>query len=158
MGLSWQLRQLSWPELRHHPWRHATAWFAVVLGVALAFSVQLINSSALGEFSAAVRSVNGQPDFELRAQRDGYDEALYGRVATHPQVALASPVIELETNAYGSDGQRAGHRKLKGPGQGPRRAFDGLKCLDLAPVPSRPAVSAGPWIVHPVRWRSSPQG
>ena len=76
MGLSWQLRQLSWPELRYHPWRHATAWFAVVLGVALAFSVQLINSSALGEFSAAVRSVNGQPDFGLRAQRDGYDEAL----------------------------------------------------------------------------------
>jgi len=50
-----------------------------------------------------------------------------------------------------------GHRKFKGPGQGPRRAFDGLKCLDLAPAPSRRAVSAGPWIVHQVRWRSSPQ-
>ncbi|MBL8303679.1 MAG: ABC transporter permease, partial [Ideonella sp.] len=110
--LRWQLRRLSWPEMRHHPWRHASAWFAVVLGVALAFSVQLINSSALGEFSAAVRSVNGQPDFELRAQREGHDEALYGRVATHPQVALASPVIELETNAYGPDGRRVALRVL----------------------------------------------
>ena len=31
------LRQLSWPEFRHHPWRHLAALLAVVLGVALAF-------------------------------------------------------------------------------------------------------------------------
>jgi putative ABC transport system permease protein len=42
---------------------------AVMLGVALAFSVHLINASALSEFSSAVRSVNGQPDVELRAVR-----------------------------------------------------------------------------------------
>ncbi len=105
-GLRWQLAQLSWPELRHQPWRHLTALLAVVLGVALAFSVQLINDSALSEFSAAVRSVNGQPDFELRAQRAGFDEAVYGRLANHPGVAQASPVIELETNAYDAEGQR----------------------------------------------------
>ena len=83
------LRHLSWPELRHHPWRHLAALLAVVLGVALAFSVQLINQSALSEFSAAVRSVNAAPDFELRGQRGGFDEALYARVAAHPQVAPA---------------------------------------------------------------------
>ncbi|HZF79231.1 MAG TPA: hypothetical protein VEZ89_05515, partial [Rubrivivax sp.] len=42
-------------EWRHHPWRHAVALMAVALGVALAYSVHLINSSALAEFSAAVR-------------------------------------------------------------------------------------------------------
>ncbi|WP_395694594.1 hypothetical protein [Piscinibacter sp.] len=63
------LRQVSWPWLLHQPLRHAVAMLAVALGVALAFSVHLINESALGEFSAAVRQVNGQPDFELRAQR-----------------------------------------------------------------------------------------
>ncbi len=105
-ALRWQLSQLSWPELRHQPWRHLTAWLAVVLGVALAFSVQLINDSALSEFSAAVRSVNGQPDFELRAQRGGFDEAIYARVANDPRVALASPVIEIETNGWDSGGQR----------------------------------------------------
>ena len=94
------LRQLSWPELRHHPWRHGAALLAVMLGVALAFSVQLINQSALSEFSSAVRAVNGVPDFELRAQRDGFDEALYARVAAHPQVAIASPVIEIDTLAF----------------------------------------------------------
>jgi putative ABC transport system permease protein len=92
--------------LRHHAWRHASAWLAVVLGVALAFSVHLINESALGEFSAAVRQVNGQPDFELRAQRGGFDEALYARVALHPRVAVASPVIEIDTYALDARGAR----------------------------------------------------
>ena len=91
------LTHLSWPELRHHPWRNFAALLAVTLGVALAFSVQLINQSALSEFSSAVRSVNGQPDFELRGQRGGFDEMLYARVAAHPQVALASPIVELDT-------------------------------------------------------------
>ncbi len=98
------LRQVSWPQLLHQPLRHAVAVLAVALGVALAFSVHLINESALGEFSAAVRQVNGQPDFELRAQRDGFDEALFARVAAQPGVALASAVIELDTQALAADG------------------------------------------------------
>ncbi len=69
------LRTFSWQELRHHPWRNAAAMVAVMLGVALAFSVQLINASALDEFSSAVRSVNGQPDLELRAVQGSFDEA-----------------------------------------------------------------------------------
>ncbi|MFZ2649787.1 MAG: ABC transporter permease, partial [Burkholderiaceae bacterium] len=104
------LRELSWPELRHHAWRHLSAWFAVVLGVALAYAVHLINESALGEFSAAVRSVNGQPDFELRESHrsfgGGFDEALYARVAAHPGVAVASPALEIETYAQAADGKR----------------------------------------------------
>jgi len=93
------LLTFSWQELRHHPWRNAAAVLAVMLGVALAFSVQLINSSALAEFSSAVRSVNGQPDLELRAAQDGFDEALFALVAHQPQVALASPVLEVQTMA-----------------------------------------------------------
>ena len=110
------LFQLSWPELRHHIWRHLSAWFAVVLGVALAFAVHLINESALGEFSAAVRSVNGQPDFELRESHrafgGGFDETLYARVAAHPQVVLASPVLEIETYALDTQGRRVALRIL----------------------------------------------
>jgi putative ABC transport system permease protein len=106
------LYHLSWPELRHHAWRHFSAWLAVVLGVALAFAVHLINRSALGEFSAAVRQVNGQPDFELRAQRGGFDEQLYARVAAHPGVAVASPVVEIETYAASATSQRVPIRLL----------------------------------------------
>ena len=68
------LATFSWQELRHHPWRNAAAVVAVMLGVALAFSVHLINASALDEFSSAVRSVNGQPDLELRAVQGSFDE------------------------------------------------------------------------------------
>lgn len=93
------LSTFSWRELQHHPWRNAAAAAAVMLGVALAFSVQLINASALSEFSQAVRAVNGQPDLELRAVQGGFDESLYQRVAADPQVALASPVLELSTYA-----------------------------------------------------------
>jgi putative ABC transport system permease protein len=106
------LRELSWPELRHHPWRHAAALLAVVLGVALAYSVQLINESALAEFSSAVRSVNGQPDFELRGPRGGFDEAVYARVAAHPQVAWASPVVEVDTVALAPGHERVPMRVL----------------------------------------------
>ncbi|MEO7058021.1 MAG: hypothetical protein ABI281_02990, partial [Caldimonas sp.] len=81
------LRQLSWPELRHHPWRNVAALVAVTLGVALAFSVHLINASALAEFGAAVRAVNGEPDLEIVGGREGFDEALYRSVAADASVA-----------------------------------------------------------------------
>jgi putative ABC transport system permease protein len=119
------LRPLFVPELRHHPWRHLAALLAVMLGVALAFSVQLINQSALSEFSAAVRSVNGQPDFELRAQRGGFDESLYARVARHPQVAVASPVLEVDTVAVDAQGRRVPVRVL---------GIDALVAGPLAPA------------------------
>ncbi|MGC4061561.1 MAG: ABC transporter permease [Aquabacterium sp.] len=93
------LRSFSWQELRHHGLRHSTAVLAVLLGVALAFAVHLINESALSEFSAAVRSVNGQADLSLRAAHGALDEALYPLVARQPQVDIASPVIEVRTQA-----------------------------------------------------------
>jgi putative ABC transport system permease protein len=97
------LSTFSWQELRHHPWRNAAAVIAVMLGVALAFSVQLINASALDEFSSAVRSVNGQPDLELRAAQGGFDETVFAQVAQHPQVTLASPVLEVQGVALADD-------------------------------------------------------
>ncbi len=99
------LKTFSWQELRHHPWRNAAAVVAVMLGVALAFSVHLINASALDEFSQAVRSVNGQPDLELRSAQGQFDERLYARVAGHPDVLTASPVLELSTQALDDQGE-----------------------------------------------------
>jgi putative ABC transport system permease protein len=100
------LRTFSWQELRHHPWRNAAAVIAVMLGVALAFSVQLINASALSEFSSAVRSAGGQPDLELRAMQAGLDENLFSRVATRRDVAIASPVLEIAALVLGPQGER----------------------------------------------------
>lgn len=79
---------------------------AVTLGVALAFAVHLINASALDEFSKAVRAVGGQPDLELRAVQGTFDEALFARIASNPQVALASPVLEVSTYALTGKAER----------------------------------------------------
>ena len=104
------LKTFSWQELQHNPWRNLAAAVAVMLGVALAFSVHLINASALSEFSQAVRSVNGQPDLELRGVQGTFDEAVFERVASHPQVKIASPVLELSSYAVLGDGKRSGLR------------------------------------------------
>jgi putative ABC transport system permease protein len=89
------LKTFSWQELRHHPWRNASAVLAVTLGVALALAVQLINASALAEFAGAVSQVNGQPDLSLRARQGQIDDAWLARTANQPGVALASPVLEV---------------------------------------------------------------
>ncbi|MES2583881.1 MAG: ABC transporter permease [Pseudomonadota bacterium] len=97
----------SWQELRKHPWRNAAAVVSVMLGVALAFAVHVINASALDEFAQAVRSVGGQPDLELRARTGataGINDALLARMARHPDVALASPVLELSSYALNAKG------------------------------------------------------
>ncbi len=93
------LSSFSWRGLGPHPRRSAAAVAAVMLGVALGFAVHVINASALGEFSQAMRSVGGQPDLELRATRGHLPESLYGLVAAQPQVALASPWLELPVRA-----------------------------------------------------------
>jgi putative ABC transport system permease protein len=116
------LSTFSWQELKHHPWRNAAAVVAVMLGVALAFSVHLINASALSEFSQAVRSVNGQPDLELRATQGTFDEAVFERVVQHPDVSVASPVLELSTSAQNNNGERLTLRVL------------GVDALRVAPV------------------------
>ena len=106
------LTSFSWQELRHHPWRNAAAVVAVMLGVALAFSVHLINASALTEFARAVRSVNGQPDLSLRAVSSGFDEALYGELARHPSVQAITPVVEVSTYAVTDTGEKQPLRVL----------------------------------------------
>ena len=100
-----QLLKLSLAEWRHHPGRHAVALLAVALGVALAGSVQIINESALAEFSQALRSVNGQPDAVLVSDAsEGFDDALYARLALDESVAVVSPVLSLRRAAKGVPG------------------------------------------------------
>ena len=106
------LRVHAWPELRHHPWRSATAVLAVMLGVALAFAVHLINASALDEFSGAVRAVNGQADLSLQGASGALDESIYPRLALREDVAVAHPVLERSGYALGADGRRVAIRIL----------------------------------------------
>jgi hypothetical protein len=81
----------------------------------------------------AVRSINGEPDFELRGPSAGFDEALYARVAAHPRVAVASPIVEIETAALDPQGRRVALRVL---------GIDALVAGTLAPA-LLPRVAAG---------------
>ena len=94
------LASFSWQELRQHPWRNAAAVVSVMLGVALAFAVHVINASALDEFAQAVRSVSGQADLTVSNSNGArIPDALYGRLSHHPDVAWASPVLEINSYA-----------------------------------------------------------
>ncbi len=118
-----RLLPLMLRDWRHHPWRHGLAWLSVALGVALAWSVQLINDSAQAEFTTATRAVNGQPDLSLRGQREGFDDALFATLARDPAVQLALPMIELDTYADAA-GRRVAVRVI---------GVDALQVLALAP-------------------------
>ncbi|QAU34065.1 FtsX-like permease family protein [Janthinobacterium sp. 17J80-10] len=90
-------------EWRAHPLRSAVAIFAIAVGVALGFAIHLINSAALHEFSAAVQTLSGQADLQVRGRQEWFDEALYPALAQHPGVAAASPVLELDAALPGQN-------------------------------------------------------
>lgn len=69
---------------------------AIALGVALGTTVHLVNHSAAVEFEAAVRALSGDADLRIAGPRSGFDEALYGTLARHASVAVASPVVEVD--------------------------------------------------------------
>ena len=105
-----------------------------MLGVALAFSVHLINASALSEFSQAVHSVNGQSDLELRGVQGSFNESVFAKLANHTQVALASPVLELSTYVLAADGRRTSLRVV-----GIDPLVVAFVAPDLRPQPFNPA-------------------
>jgi len=93
----WQLgRWLLAGEWRAHPLRALVAVAAIAVGVALGLAIHLINAAAFHEFSAAVQSLSGQSDLQLRAAEPFFDEALYPQLAQRAGVAVASPVLEID--------------------------------------------------------------
>jgi len=81
--------------------RTAIAVLAIALGVALGFAVQLINGSAVDALAQGVRTVSGDADLVVRGPRSGFDEALFVRFARDPEVAVASPAVEVEARVAG---------------------------------------------------------
>src|SRR5512139_2819643 len=81
--------------------RTAIAVLAIALGVALGFAVQLINGSAVDALAQSVRTVSGDADLVVRGPRSGFDEALFVRFARDPEVAVASPAVEVDARVAG---------------------------------------------------------
>jgi putative ABC transport system permease protein len=74
---------------------------AIALGVALGFAVQLVNQSAINEFTQAVQTLSGSADLQIVGPRAGFDEREYPRIARLPEVAVASPVVEVDARVIG---------------------------------------------------------
>lgn len=102
--------------LRQAPGRTLLAVLAIALGVALGFSVYLINRVAADEVQLASRSLFGMADLSAQAPGLGFDEELYPRLAAVLGVAVASPVVEAQARLPGRN------RTLKLVGIDPFRA------------------------------------
>ena len=94
-------RRLLLAPLSQHKGRLVLSVLAIALGVALGYAVQLINQAAINEFAAAVQTLSGEADLVVRGPRAGFDESLYPRLANLPEVAVASPVLEVEARLPG---------------------------------------------------------
>ncbi|MEP7181427.1 MAG: ABC transporter permease [Betaproteobacteria bacterium] len=81
--------------------RTTLAVVAIALGVALGYAVQLINAAAINELAQGVQTLSGDADLEVRGPRGGFDEALYPVLARMADVAVASPVVEVDARLAG---------------------------------------------------------
>jgi putative ABC transport system permease protein len=76
---------------------------AIALGVALGYAVQLITQSAQDELALGVRTLSGDADLQVRGPRGGFDERLYPELSRLPEVAVASPVVEIDAKLADRD-------------------------------------------------------
>ncbi len=83
--------------------RSALAVLAIALGVALGYAIQLITHSAINELALGVQTLSGEADLQLRGARAGFDENVYADVAHMPEVAAASPVVEVDARLADRD-------------------------------------------------------
>ncbi|MCB1949800.1 ABC transporter permease [Nitrosomonas sp.] len=71
------------------------AVMAIAIGVALGFSIHLVNAAAFNEFSAASKSLSGQSDLQVHSKQKYFDELIYPRLAQFEGVRLINPVLEF---------------------------------------------------------------
>jgi putative ABC transport system permease protein len=76
--------------------RTLLAVVAIAFGVALGLAVELVNHAAVTELTAGLALLSGNADLEVRGARNGFDEALYPVLARDADVAVASPVVEVD--------------------------------------------------------------
>lgn len=101
--MSVPLRRIFLASLLRRRLASALSLLAIALGVALGLAVHLIHGAALDEFGRGIRAVAGKADLQVVGPRDGFDEALFVTLARRPEVAAASPVLEIDARLPGRE-------------------------------------------------------
>ncbi len=96
------LRLVAGPLLQNKT-RVALSLLAIALGVSLGYAVQLINRAAIDEFGNAVQTLSGESDLTVRGSRRGFDESVYPLLAKQSEVAVASPMLEIDGRLDGRE-------------------------------------------------------
>jgi putative ABC transport system permease protein len=101
------LRRVFLASLLRRRLASALSLLAIALGVALGLAVQLIHGAALDEFGRGLRVLAGEAELQVVGPRAGFDEALYPLLALRPEVAEASPLLEVEASLPGREASLA---------------------------------------------------
>ena len=101
-GLALKL-QLFAGALRDQPVKWLIATISIAVGVGLGFAVHLIHKQALDQFNNGVRQFSGQADLQLLPHSVLLPETILEQLAALPEVAVASPVIDINVPVQGFD-------------------------------------------------------
>ena len=139
--LTGQLARLAVRQLRSHPWQLALAIVGIALGVAVAVSIDLANSSALRAFGLATEAVSGRATHQILGGPSGVPDDLYRRVRVELGVRRAAPVVDGDVALLSGPPVAA-----RSGDQPPTRAARSLHLLGIDPFVDRdfrPYLGAG---------------
>ncbi|WP_334120743.1 ABC transporter permease [Limnobacter sp.] len=95
--------QLFAGALRDQPVKWLIATLSIAVGVGLGLAVHLIHKQALEQFNNGVRQFSGQADLQLLPHSTLLPETVLNTLTALPEVAVASPVIDMEVAVQGFD-------------------------------------------------------
>ena len=87
-------RALVWGHIGANKLRSGVTVLAVALGVAIALSVDLANSTAVASFASSVNIISNHINLQVLGVGRGFDERTILRVQNVPGVLYANPAIE----------------------------------------------------------------
>jgi putative ABC transport system permease protein len=87
-------RALVWGHISANKLRSAVTVLAVALGVAIALSVDLANTTAVASFASSVNVISNHVNLQVLGVGRGFDERTIRNVQNVPGVLYANPAIE----------------------------------------------------------------
>ena len=92
--MSTVFRALVWGHIRANKLRSGVTVLAVALGVAIALSVDLANTTAVASFASSVNIISNHINLQVLGVGRGFEERTILRVQNVPGVLYANPAIE----------------------------------------------------------------